>query len=240
MGVSAEDREMLAKLYERHRRTTFKGEADNCRDAILKILGRNGLEWDDLHAIIDPCVLDLVEELIARYIWITPRERTAVALWILHTHVYRQFNITPRLAILSPDYECGKTSLLALIQHLVPQPTPTRFLDTTAAGLYQSIESGVSVVLLDEVDNLGLKHNGKLRTILNANRKGEALPRGGSPTKGGGPAKPKLYRPFIPIAVAAVGGLPKALALRSIPIFMKPKPPDIKRLPLKRPRRFKS
>jgi hypothetical protein len=230
MMISAVDREMLEKLYERHKRTTFKGEADNCRDAILKILGRYGKGWDDLRAIIDPSILDLIEELLDRYSWTTqPREQTAIALWILHAHVYRQFNVTPRLAILSLEPESGKSVLLELIQHLVPRPMPARTIDTTPAGLLQSIDSRDSVLLLDEADNLGLKFksNGRLRAILNGNREGDVTRQGNSPTKKGGPVGPKLVSTFIPVVISAIGTLPKALDTRCIHISMLPKPSDI-------------
>jgi hypothetical protein len=167
--INNKDREALQKLHALHKGTTFEPEADNAKDAILKILGNYGLQWDDLQAIIDPCVLDLIDEFIDLYMWMPPRERTIVALWILHVHVYKQFNVTPRLAILSSDYESGKTTLMTIIQHLVwpfGSSKPTRYLDPTPAALYQTVESGVNVLLIDEVDNVGLKHNGQLRIIL--------------------------------------------------------------------------
>jgi hypothetical protein len=239
--INAKDREALEKLYALYKRTTFNGEADRAQDAIVKLLSKYGLQWDDLQGVIDPCVLDLIDELIDLYIWMPPRERIVVALWILHAHVFKQFNVTPRLAILSLDYESGKTTLMALIQHLVPRidtiagwianadDKPTRFLDPTQAALYQAIESGATTLIIDEVDNLGLKHNGKLRTILNANRIGEGIARGSTPKKGGQLLGPKLWYPFIPIVVGAVGRLPKALTTRSHVINMKPIPPHIRK-----------
>jgi hypothetical protein len=84
-----------------------------------------------------------------------------------------------------------------------------------------------TALMLDEVDNLNLKSNHKLRIILNANVKGVSIPRGGNPTKGEPRAKPKLFYPFIPIAVAAIGKLPKPLTTRCIAIHMQKKPPGI-------------
>src|SRR5208337_5069038 len=67
-------------------------------------------------------VLDLVLALIERHVAITPEERMAVALWVLHTWIFDQYSITPRLAVLSPVRECGKTTLVALIKLLVAEP----------------------------------------------------------------------------------------------------------------------
>ena len=64
-------------------------------------------------------VLDLVMALIEEHVAISLPERVAVAaLWILHTYVFDQFAITPRLAILSPVRGCGKTILLTLLELL--------------------------------------------------------------------------------------------------------------------------
>ena len=43
-------------------------------------------------------VLDLVLRLIDLHVTVTPEERMAVALWILHTYMFEHFPITPRLA----------------------------------------------------------------------------------------------------------------------------------------------
>jgi len=231
--IDPKDREALEKLHKLYKGTTFKGEIDGAKEAILKILGKYGLQWDDLQAVIEPCVLDIVDELIDMFIWTPPRERMAAALWVLHSHVYKQFNVTPRLAILSTDYDSGKTSLMELIQYLVPRSwngkPPDQFLDPTMASLYQAVDNGVTAILIDEVDNLGLDRHGHLRTMLNANRKGQAIPRGGSPKKGGGNPTPKLFYPFIPIVVGAVGRLPTALTTRSHVINLRPMPPHIEK-----------
>ena len=64
-------------------------------------------------------VLDLVLALIERHVAITAEERMVVALWVLHTYVFEQFDTTPRLPVLSPASECGKTRLMVLMKLLV-------------------------------------------------------------------------------------------------------------------------
>jgi hypothetical protein len=227
--IDAKDREMLGNLYARYKSTEFKGERDNCRRAIKKILARYEMEWDDLHTVIEPCILDYVEELIERCIWMPPRYVTATALWSMHMHVYDQFSFTPRLALLSPEPEFGKSQVLTLLRHLAPLPIPGLISDPTPAGLYQSVDNGATALLVDEVDNLNLKHNNRLRTILNANQYGIEIPRGGSPKKGGGAAQPKVFRPFVPMAIGGIGKLPKALKTRCITIHMQRKPKGVVR-----------
>src|ERR1700751_870815 len=130
----------------------------------------------------DFTTLDLVERLVELCIWMPSRSpyRLAVALWAMHAHVYDQFDHTPRLALLSPAPVFGKSQVLKLLQHLVPLPKPDLIMDPTPAGLYQSIDAGATALLIDEVDNLNLRQNGKMRIILNAFEKGAAIPRGRS------------------------------------------------------------
>jgi hypothetical protein len=172
----------------------------------------------------DFTVVDLVEKFVDICLWMPPKYRMAMALWTMHTHVYDQFDHTPRLALLSPEPAWGKSQGLKLIQHLVPLPKPNLILDPTPAGLYQSVDAGISALLIDEVDNLTLNSNGRLRAVLNAHEKGAAIPRGRSLGKKNEPAEPKLFKPFIPIAVAAIGRLPKPLRTRCIAIHMQKKP----------------
>jgi hypothetical protein len=176
----------------------------------------------------DNNVLALVEEFVDMCLYMPPRYRTAMALWILHAHVYDQFDHTPRLAFLSPAPAWGKSQALKLIAHLMPLPKPDLILDTTPAGLYQSIDAGMTALLIDEADNLNLKSNARLRTILNAFEKGAVIPRGRSPNKDG-EAKPKYFRPFTPIALGAIGKLPQILITRCITIHMEKKPAGVEK-----------
>jgi hypothetical protein len=81
-----------------------------------------------------PDILGLVLALLEEHTNTTPEERVAIALWILHCWVFEQFVVTPRLALLSPVRGCGKTTLLALIELLIPDGNRTD--NTTAAAIY--------------------------------------------------------------------------------------------------------
>lgn len=79
---------------------------------------------------IDPChgqrMMRDVERLLSRFIsYPSDHCRTAHALWIIHTHLLRHFEATPRLAFLSPEPASGKTRALEITEGLVPNPVPT-------------------------------------------------------------------------------------------------------------------
>ena len=103
--------------------------------------------------------------MIVDYVAIDAYQGNAIALWIVHCHCLAATDYTPRLLITSPTKRCGKSTLLRVIAKLVPRPL---FLSgVTAAMLFRSIGDHRPVLLLDEADNAGLKHNEDLRIVFN-------------------------------------------------------------------------
>jgi hypothetical protein len=160
----------------------------------------------------DFCALELVQYALQQYVDLKPHEYIAVALWVLHTHVFNQFLISPRLGIVSPVRECGKTTLLALVEVLSAQAQRTDGI--TAAAIYRMIDQMRPTLLVDEADNLGLATDGPLRAVLNSgHRKGGAITRVIKD-------RPKRFSTFCPMAIAAIGSLPLPIMARSIVIHM--------------------
>jgi Protein of unknown function (DUF3631) len=171
-------------------------------------------------------VLELVLYLVERHIAITPEERMAVALWILHTHAFERFDKTPRLALLSPVRGCGKTTLLTLLEALTENPD--RNDNVSAASIYYDLERGSRTLLLDEADNLGLLHDRTLRAVLNGNQPGCCIKRYIS-------GRPRKYSTFTPLAIAAIGMLPLPLLERSVIVNMQRAPHAVARLDVRDP-----
>jgi hypothetical protein len=160
-------------------------------------------------------VIDLLHRVTEYYVALTPVQRVAVVLWILHAHSYDRFQITPRLALVSPVRGCGKTVLLSLVEMLAPKPERTDSI--TPAAIYHTIDTLHPTLLIDEVDNTGLAFasNGRLRAIFNSgHRKGGAV----TLLHGG---QRRRFSTFAPLALAAIGRLPLPLMHRSITIEMK-------------------
>ena len=120
-----------------------------------------------------------------------------MALWILHTHVFVRFPITPRLALLSPVRGCGKTTLLVLLDLLVANSYRTD--NVTAAAIYYLLDRRPHSLLIDEGDNLGLLNNAVLRSVFNSGHR-----RGGTISRFVG-GRSRRYPTFAPLAVAAIG-----------------------------------
>jgi hypothetical protein len=203
-------------------------EAAQAHRKIIALLAEHGLTWNDLPEILaadmeppsPPApadaptinVLDLVLVLIEQHITITADERLAVALWILHTHVFNKFSHTPRLALLSPVRGCGKTNLLILLEALVARPY--RSDNVTAAAIYHEVRYRPSTLLLDEGDNLGLLGNPALRSVFNSgHRRGGAISRFID-------GRSQKFSTFAPLAVAAIGTLPLPFLHRALLVNM--------------------
>jgi hypothetical protein len=212
------------------------GERENARALLAELLRKHKKNWNDLVELMqtgnagawnipgDPRdatatpsgvkvnALDLVHHLLQSYVGMKPDEYVAVALWIIHTHVYDRFMISPRLAVTSPVRGCGKTILLDVIRCMVPRARKTDGI--SAAAIYRLVDREHCSLLVDEADNLGLHVDGPLRATFNSgHRKGGRIMRG---WKDG----VREYSVYSPMAIAAIGYLPLPISHRSITIHM--------------------
>jgi hypothetical protein len=165
-------------------------------------------------------VLARVESIVERYVYLTSQERLSVSLWILHTYTHKKYLLTPRLALLSPWYGHGKSTLLDIIERLAFNTYKT--LSATPPVIFRVIGNNPvsTTMLLDEGDNQNLRLNAEYRKILNANRRGDKVDR----VIG---KEVRRYDVFAPIVIAAVHDLYPALMQRSVIIYILQPPPDI-------------
>jgi uncharacterized protein DUF3631 len=120
--------------------------------------------------------------------------------------------VTPRLALISPVRNCGKTTLLDVVSRMVARPQKTDH--TTAAWIFHSIERLRGTQLIDEADNLEVSTTAVLRSVLNSGHRA-----GGTITRlyrG----EPKSFLTFAPVAFASIGALTLPLMSRSIAVHM--------------------
>jgi hypothetical protein len=162
---------------------------------------------------------------VERYVVMTPAQRLAVALWIVHTHCRDAnglvFEQTPYLTVTSPQRQCGKSRLLELLELLVPEPWMT--ITPSEAVVYRYIDSTKPTLLLDEVDAIFSPKTAdryeSLRAILNAgHRRGATVPR-----CIGTALEPQNFNVFCPKVLAGIGTLPDTITDRSIPIRLQRK-----------------
>ena len=137
----------------------------------------------------------------------------AIALWVLHTWLVNNFNMSPRLAITSPTKGCGKTTVLRLLSKVVRRPKRTGSISPPA--LFRAVEQFQPTILLDETEKY-IEHGSDLHALLN-----EGHAQGGTVLRVlGEKLELREFSIFGPVAFARNGRLPDDLEQRSIIIVM--------------------
>jgi Protein of unknown function (DUF3631) len=159
---------------------------------------------------------DLLNEVtaqISRYVVLKKHEARAIALWIVHTHAFDLFAISPRLKIQSPEPGCGKTTLLDVLRYLVRNPLLTAHV--SAAAVFHAIADDAPTMLIDEADSS--LTTADMLAILNAgHRRNDA-----EVVRADG-----RYSVWAPAAFATINGVPNQLDDRSISINLRRRRPD--------------
>jgi hypothetical protein len=164
---------------------------------------------------------------LEKYVELSSHQAVAVTLWIIHTHTYGLFAVSPRLALISPVRGCGKTTLLHLVEQLAHRGKRTDSI--TAAAIYHLVDSEHACLLLDEADNLDAAAGKLLKAVLNAGHRRGAkrihMARDGL----------REFDIFAPMALAAIGRLPLPLMHRSVVIEMRRASRGLKRFDARNP-----
>ena len=144
--------------------------------------------------------LEQVVGVFAKYVDAKPHYLVGLAMWALHTHIYNQYSKSPRLAILSPVPNCGKSTVLDILGAMVWESK--RVSDPSVASIFRLASN--HTLLIDEVDNMSIIKN--MRSILND---GHGV--GGSVTRTGKDGEVISYPVYGPVALAGIGKLPATL-----------------------------
>jgi len=165
----------------------------------------------------------LLNELTAalgRYLALPEGALEAMALWVLFTHAFDAAEVSPRLALLSPVPECGKTTAFSILSRLVRRALLAS--NASAAVVYRVIERDRPTLLMDEAETY-MEGREDYRGILNSGHTPDAASvlRADPPNY-----SPKRFSTWAPIAVAKIGKLATTWVSRSIIIPMRRKRPD--------------
>ena len=174
-------------------------------------------------------LLARVEAYLTRFVaYPSEHARTAVTLWAAHTHLVGCFDSTPRLALLSPEKQSGKTRTLEILELLCIGAEILN--DASAPYLYRRIEAGAVTVLLDEADAIWKRGKSEdsaeaLRSIVNSgHRKRGTVGRVEMVGKKGELVR---YRVYAPVALAGIGDcLPDTILDRAVIVRMRRRAPD--------------
>jgi len=172
-------------------------------------------------------ILDKVESFIRRFIRL-PNESdyTVLTLWIFHTYFLHKLRTTPRLAIISPEYGCGKSRVLEVLEALSFKGEKLDHF--TRSYLFRTIEmirketNKSPTLLLDELDTVwgNKSEEGEtVRAFVNSGYRDSGFY---GITEGEGKnRKPTKFRTFAPVALAGKGEIiPDSVLTRGIILRM--------------------
>jgi hypothetical protein len=125
----------------------------------------------------------LVHGIVGKYLTMEWYVQVIYALWIVFTHVCTQFELAPRLAMVSEGPDSGKSTARRVASHLVFRPNEEAF--GTAAAIHEYLDQGPGTILLDELDyldadarrqllklwNLGHERGAKISLMVKGKRK---------------------------------------------------------------------
>jgi putative DNA primase/helicase len=158
-------------------------------------------------------LLDEIVKEVRRYVVVPRGAAEIVSLWSLLTYCFDHFMHSPRLAVVSPEKGCGKTTLLDVLRHLVARPLSTA--NITAAAIFRLAEQSRPTLLIDEADTF-LTTREDVRGILNSgHRKGDYFVR-----TVGDDHEPRRFSTYSPAAIAMIGRLPDTLNDRSVELSL--------------------
>jgi len=162
---------------------------------------------DNLFDIIQPFpepvdggeLLDEIATQFKKYMVLPSGVAEVGALWVLHTWVFHAFQVSPILAISSPEKRCGKTTFLQLLHFMVDKAFPTS--NVTPAALFRSVEKWQPTLLIDEADTF-LKGDPEMQGVLNSGhvRQFAYIVRCDGPNY-----EPKRFSTWAPKAIAFIG-----------------------------------
>lgn len=243
--IPPEDRKVLREQHEVLGNSVADRKA--ARKAILWVLERHRLTWNDLLGVISgvddfdpsasplillpvpkaPDPLDLLTGFLHQFFDVTEDETIAIALWILHTYAYEAFENTPRLLLSSPVPSCGKTTVLEAIKLLGRRPLKADGI--TPAAIVQFVHAEKRPVLLDEADNNAWAKDYYLRRVVNGGHHVD-----GQVSKLVDHQRRQEFSTFAPLALASLVALPLPLVSRSILIHLKMTNRSLKRIAMHR------
>lgn len=169
--------------------------------------------------------LDRIETFIKRFLILpTESDYTVFTLWIAHTHFMHKLKTTPRLALISPEFGCGKSRSLEVLQTLCFQGLTLAH--QTRSYLMRKVEDITAIsgkpptLLIDEIDTVFRskidESSEALRAFANTGYRIGGIY---GITEGDRKKTPTEFKTFAPMALAGKGEvLPESVMTRAIVI----------------------
>jgi hypothetical protein len=191
---------------------------DQARHKLAKAKNGDGFGHEQVEPWAEPVdggqLMNDLLATVARFIVVSDAGLVAISLWTPHAYAFDLFQFSPILSVRSPDRQCGKSRLLALLAKLLPRPLKAD--SVSDAVLYRSIGAWMPSLLLDEWDSQRPEMKEAIRNVLNS-----GFEQGGCTWRCvGDDFTPTSFPTYCPKVVAGIGELPPTAASRSITLML--------------------
>ncbi len=174
-------------------------------------------------------LLDEIASLITKHVILPKGALAAITVWIAATFVYNAFRVFPKLAIISPEKRCGKTTLLDILASLCCRALIAS--NITPSAIFRSVELWRPSLIIDEADTFLSGRNDDLIGIVNS---GHTRSTAFVIRTVGDEHIPQRFSTWAPMAFASIKGIVGTVMDRSIiiPLRRKTVNEKVKRLPI--------
>jgi hypothetical protein len=183
-----------------------------------------------LHPVEGAALADQIRDTLRAYvIFGADGDADVATVWSLGSYLMDTWRLWPRLMITSPTKQCGKSTLLEVIDAVAHRGLIVS--NIKAAGIFRAIEAWRPTLLMDEADTW-MKADDEMAGILNSGhtrRTAKVL----RVQEKNGELTPALFSTWSPMVIAGIGTQRDTLMSRSVIISLRRKLPTemVARLP---------
>ncbi len=167
-------------------------------------------------------LLDSIASLFRRFLSADLPCYITLSLWVIYSHCFEAFEISPLLLLSSPTKRSGKTTTLTLLSGIVRRPVPAA--NITAATMFRVVQAVQPTLLVDEADSF-LRDNEELRGVINS---GHTRSMSVILRCAGESYEVKPFNTFSPKVLAMIGKPPGTILDRSVRLPLKRAPHNAK------------
>jgi hypothetical protein len=173
-------------------------------------------------------IADRIVTLIKNHCVVKDEEADAITLFIMASWVFDAFRIFPRLALISPEKRCGKSTLMEIISCVTNR---SKMVSNASAAVISRIGDGEPpTLLLDEADTFIKNADPFVIGIINS---GHCKATAKVLKCDGENHEPRSFSTWMPVVLASIGELSDTIMDRSIviPLRRKNRHEQVQRIP---------
>lgn len=171
-------------------------------------------------------LLEELESFVHTFIVLDPVKVFAIVAWVIAARLIMEFDRFPHLAIYSPQKRCGKTTLLLILEQIVPRPYNTA--NISPAAIYRLVDKERPTLIIDEAQSLSESRKNTESSAVCGELLNASTSRGAFSVRCGGRDGSEIvkYSLYSPKIIASIGQVNNVLADRSLGIRMERKRDD--------------